>query len=580
MILRRSLRRKPRWYKGLGLVALALLFLAGWPGIGSGKPHLKAEPVRRGPGWHKAPVVHGDLVAWRDDTDENWNVRVYNLASGRETWSTTDPADQVAPAVYGRKVVWEDRRNGNADLYLFDANTGEETRLTDGPEDETSPAIHGNLVAWNSQGYVYLRDLATAETRRLTSSPGGRGRIRMSDRLVVWEEYRNANWDIYAYDLLQGREVQLTDDPAGQVAPAVSGTRVVWIDGRWGGSEVVVYDYATGELKRLTRDRALQARPAINGDLVVWQDDRNGDWDIYLYNLRTGGEFQVSSSSSHEGEPAIAGDLVVWAEYRHDQYYKADLWMTRLPPPPSRPARPEVDGTGLPGELQVRWAANPEKNLAGYNLYRDTDPAGKKKVKVNVGLLQATEFLDTGLQDGKWYYYWAEAVNQFGQASPLSEAGAGVPEDTPPAAPTGLTVEDLYTGTDLRLKWKANRERDVVGYNLYRRELVIEPYTRPDSGGIPGGVYGSVYGTIYNSVYNTVYGIIYSVYGGGGGGGTSTTAPVKINSGLVNGTSFVDENLTRGQIYYYYVTAVDRAGHESLPSDTVSGMPTLIPVVP
>jgi fibronectin type 3 domain-containing protein len=92
------------------------------------------------------------------------------------------------------------------------------------------------------------------------------------------------------------------------------------------------------------------------------------------------------------------------------------------------------------------------------------------------------------------------------------------PQQTPPAAPTGLSA----SGSDhVYLRWNANSESDLAGYNVYRSKT-------------PGSGY------------------------------------LKLNDSLVSGTSFTDTGALSGYTYYYVVTAVDDAGAESGRSSEVS----------
>ncbi len=50
----------------------------------------------------------------------------------------------------------------------------------------------------------------------------------------------------------------------------------------------------------------------------------------------------------------------------------------------------------------------------------------------------------------------------------------------------------------------------------------------------------------------------------------------KINSAPVSGTSYHDQDVTNGQMYYYVVTAVDAAGNESARSNEAGAMPALV----
>ncbi|MGA2091872.1 MAG: fibronectin type III domain-containing protein [Sedimentisphaerales bacterium] len=99
---------------------------------------------------------------------------------------------------------------------------------------------------------------------------------------------------------------------------------------------------------------------------------------------------------------------------------------------------------------------------------------------------------------------------------------AGPPPDTAPAAPTGLIA--TAGNKSIILTWNSNGEPDMNGYNLYR-----------------------------------------SMTSGGG--------YAKVNSLLLTNTTYTDTNLTNGTPYYYVVTAVDLAGHESTNSGEATATP-------
>lgn len=70
------------------------------------------------------PRIHKHIVVWQDGHNGTWDIRVYNLATGREFAITdTKMSHQMNPAVYvdteamKALVVWQDDRNGNWDIY-------------------------------------------------------------------------------------------------------------------------------------------------------------------------------------------------------------------------------------------------------------------------------------------------------------------------------------------------------------------------------------------------------------------------------------------------------------------------------
>ncbi|MCU1267761.1 MAG: hypothetical protein JWM21_4079 [Acidobacteria bacterium] len=89
-----------------------------------------------------------------------------------------------------------------------------------------------------------------------------------------------------------------------------------------------------------------------------------------------------------------------------------------------RPSPPgPVTIAGAPGRLSIFFPANPETDVAGYNIYRSTDPnlPIDKWTKLNSALLTRTTFLDNNVETGKTYYYYITAVDLTGNVSSPSE---------------------------------------------------------------------------------------------------------------------------------------------------------------
>jgi hypothetical protein len=76
------------------------------------------------------------------------------------------------------------------------------------------------------------------------------------------------------------------------------------------------------------------------------------------------------------------------------------------------------------GRISVFFPANTETDVAGYNIYRSTDPnlPKEKWTKLNRELLTKTTYLDENVESGKTYYYYVIAVDQAGNISAASNA--------------------------------------------------------------------------------------------------------------------------------------------------------------
>jgi hypothetical protein len=89
-----------------------------------------------------------------------------------------------------------------------------------------------------------------------------------------------------------------------------------------------------------------------------------------------------------------------------------------------RPSAPTNVTIGpAPGRLSLFFPANPERDVAGYNIYRSTDPSlpAGSWTKLNAALLSRTTFTDENVEPGKKYYYYVTAVDASGNESAPSD---------------------------------------------------------------------------------------------------------------------------------------------------------------
>jgi hypothetical protein len=89
--------------------------------------------------------------------------------------------------------------------------------------------------------------------------------------------------------------------------------------------------------------------------------------------------------------------------------------------PPSAPASLTLGVA--PARLSLFFPANPERDIAGYNVYRSTDSGLPKEewTKLNRELITRTTFVDEEVETGKTYYYYLQAVDHAGNLSQPSD---------------------------------------------------------------------------------------------------------------------------------------------------------------
>lgn len=175
--------------------------------------------------------------------------------------------------------------------------------------------------------------------------------------------------------------------------------------------------------------------------------------------------------------------------------------------------------------LEIRFAAPTRmlgggelKDLVAYRVYRST--GGARGSFQMIGQTSGLLYRDSQFEFGHVYAYQVRAV--FGDAAhpALSEDSQPVqitPRDVfAPAPPQGLT--GLFSAGGVELVWTANPEPDLAGYNVYC--LDAQP-------------------------------------------------PRRLNKELLRTPIFRDTSPAQGATLGFYVTAVDRTGNESKPSEKV-----------
>jgi hypothetical protein len=177
----------------------------------------------------------------------------------------------------------------------------------------------------------------------------------------------------------------------------------------------------------------------------------------------------------------------------------------------------------------------------GYHVYRALVREGSgaiaagslspEQLETPLELLAATPlpaYRDTQFAFGRTYLYLVRSVAAY-ESGPVESADSTrlflTPRDTFPPAPPGGLVAILAPGTgglpQAELSWNSSPETDLAGYNVYRSEQ--------------SGARGE-----------------------------------RLNRHLLLVPAFRDSTAVPGRRYDYSVTAVDRAGNESAPSEAVS----------
>ena len=191
--------------------------------------------------------------------------------------------------------------------------------------------------------------------------------------------------------------------------------------------------------------------------------------------------------------------------------------------PPAKPLKLTATNPGTGNSLNLSWNANPEPDVAGYDVYRSTTLNGTY-TKINATTVVTASYSDSGLTQGTSYYYKIKAFDIYNNYSGFSDPIEEIP-NSPPPTPSGLGVTNPQTGGSLNVSWSAVSAPDLSGYNVYRSTALNGSYT-------------------------------------------------KANTEIITGTSYLDQGLIDGITYYYKVVAVDVYLLESALSSAVSDTPS------
>jgi hypothetical protein len=214
-------------------------------------------------------------------------------------------------------------------------------------------------------------------------------------------------------------------------------------------------------------------------------------------------------------------------------------------PVPERIA--SLDARVTQNAIELSWqtpkvspSANADETPAGYHVYRgELDPATPapasndlsqvkwKSPPILLGPARGTEFRDTLFDFGKIYVYQVRSL-VIADGNPVESDDSApamvTPRDTfPPAAPHTVVAAEIPGeggAVSVDLSWSINLETDLAGYRVYRS----------DKEGERGQL---------------------------------------VQVELLPSPAYRDASVQPGHRYWYTVTAVDREGNESAPSDTV-----------
>ncbi len=250
-------------------------------------------------------------------------------------WDGRDDQDETLPEGLYTFLATVSDPVGNEDVITADVNLIKfvlTAQITDEAETQSAPDIDGNRIVWedyrDGQYDIYLWD--GLSENRLNMQLDDQKSPAVSGDLVVWEDYRTGNAEIFLHDLATQSTINITNNAGEQKNPAVSGWTVVWEDDRNGDWDIYSYDYMTGSTVMAAGGAGDQRYPAVWNGNLVWCDDSSGDWEVYYRNLfdqEAPAALNISADAADQLSPDIFGDFIVWEDHRSGN---ADIYLYDL----------------------------------------------------------------------------------------------------------------------------------------------------------------------------------------------------------------------------------------------------------
>ncbi len=261
-----------------------------------------------------------------------------------------------------------------------------------------------------------------------------------------------------------------------------------------------------------------------------WSDDTKNTQDGHTSGYGHHMRFWVAKDRAGK---IIPNTYLMSMDYSGINYdYNDNVYLIQNIKPLSPPSTPAgLTATSGGAGILLKWTANTEANLAGYNIYRAGAAAGPF-TKINTsGLISQADFNDAFAPIGSASFYQVSAVDLSGNESAKSAVASAtrVADNTPPAAPAGLGATG--SGSGISLDWADNSELDLAGYNVLRSSAANGTFT-------------------------------------------------KINGSLLTVSSYQDLTAPTGLTSFYQVVAVDKSGNVSSPATANATRPAVVPDAP
>ena len=235
-----------------------------------------------------------------------FDVRVFDLTSGKSVWVTRDAVQDVNPvwSPSGKFIYFSSHRGGGINIWRSAMSpdgtpAGAPQQLTIGAGQDVQIAISrdGKRLAFSilRQNADIWRLPVLPDTGKPAGPPqevitstreDSRGAWSPDGKMIAFNSDRTGDMNIWLHSLEDGQSRRLTTGDGGdfQANWSPDGRRIVFFSSRAGTADIWCVDVDSGELERLTSTDFVDVNPCFSpdGKMIAYNSDQTGRPEVWV----------------------------------------------------------------------------------------------------------------------------------------------------------------------------------------------------------------------------------------------------------------------------------------------------------
>jgi Tol biopolymer transport system component len=250
----------------------------------------------------------GTKVVFQNIERTKFDVRIFDLTTGRYVWVTNDAVQDFNPvwSPMGEYIYFSSYRGGGINIWCVRVGVdGTPTRLPRqltigaGQDVEIAVSRDGKRLAFSilRQNADIWRLPVSPETGKPTGAPqevitttreDSRGAWSPDSKLIAFNSDRTGEMNIWLYSIADRVSRQLTKGPGGdyQANWSPDEKRIAFFSSRAGTADIWSVEVATGDLQPVRTTTSIDVNPfySPDGKLIAFNSDEGGRPEVWLMN--------------------------------------------------------------------------------------------------------------------------------------------------------------------------------------------------------------------------------------------------------------------------------------------------------